>query len=82
MCIFPSLGYLALATFNNQIAVIMIFIITYASTFTRGPTISALINKQLTKSRATTLSMIAMLDKLYIGVMTVVLESWLNIRLE
>ena len=73
MCIFPSLGYLALATFNNQIAVIMIFIITYASTFTRGPTISALINKQLDKkSRATTLSMIAMLDKLYIGVMTVV----------
>ena len=50
MCIFPSLGYLALATFNNQIAVIMIFIITYASTFTRGPTISALINKQLDKN--------------------------------
>lgn len=73
MCIFPSLGYLALATFNNQIAVIMIFIITYASTFTRGPTISALINKQLDKkSRATTLSMIAILDKLYIGVMSVV----------
>ncbi len=73
MCIFPSLGYLAFATFNNQIAVIMIFIITYASTFTRGPTISALINKQLDKkSRATTLSMIAMLDKLYIGVMSVV----------
>ena len=73
MCIFPSLGYLALATFNNQIAVMMIFIITYASTFTRGPSISALINKQLDKkSRATTLSMIAMLDKLYIGVMSVI----------
>ncbi len=73
MCIFPAFGYLALATFNNQFAVIMIFIITYASTFTRGPSISALINKQLDKkSRATTLSMIAMLDKLYIGVMSVV----------
>lgn len=71
-CIFPGLGYLALATFNNQIAIITIFIITYALTFVRRPFISALINKQLDhKSRATSLSVISMLDKLYIGIMSI-----------
>lgn len=72
-CIFPGLGYLALSALYNQIAIITIFIVTYALTFVRGPFISALINKQLDhKSRATSLSMIAMLDKLYIGIMSVV----------
>jgi MFS family permease len=73
----PGVLYLLLAIVPNITALFPVFILTYAFADTKNPLISAYQNEHIeSASRATTLSLINMIGKIYSAVVTVLL-GWI-----
>lgn len=73
----PGISYLLFASVTKILYLFPIFIFTYAFAEAKNPLISAYQNEQIeSKSRATTISLINMLIKIYVAIMGLVL-GWI-----